>query len=257
MKKQYYYLVISLPPLELGSPPELSFDFFSHLLHLTLRSDDLLQTTVIRRFYDLQNVRHYFKNEPLDPHGNLDLAELEQALASKSELPEYLFDFLSKYEHPNDRIKNFSELIAAYFREESANAEGFLADYLSLEQGLRLVFTAYRAKQLNRDLVKELQFEDPHDDLVARLIAQKDAKHFEFPDDFEELKPFLEKAGQDPLQLYQAVNEYKWIKLEEFTGYETFSIDNILAYLVKLIMVDEWVALDKKKGMEIAGIYTQ
>lgn len=247
----YYFVATALPPLQLGVPPEITFEEFDNLLKDNLTAEDYAKTQVVRRFYDIQNIRAFWKKEGLDPRGNLNELTLEEALLTREGFPDYVYDFLDAYETIEDKLHNFPRLVAMFFQYESEEAEGFLREYLNFEREWRLVLTGFRAKQLGRDLSAELQFEDPQDDFVAQILAQKDAKVFLPPDGYEDLQPLFEEHGASPLELYQALCEYRFYKIESLLGIDLFSIDVILGYMAQLITVEKWIELDKKKGLDI------
>lgn len=249
----YYFLASALPALQIGVPPEIGFEEFQHLLKDNLTAVDYQKVQVLRFYYDIQNIRAYWKGEALDPWGNLDENELEEALLARETLPAYVQEFLETHTTLSSQLHHFSALLASYFFVESKKATGFIQEYLSFERELRLVLTAFRAKQLNRDLVVELQFEDPDDEFAAQILAQKDAASYTPPDQYQEVKSLIETYANDPLALYQALCEYRFNKIQEMVGVDVFSIDRILGYMIRLIMVEKWQALNKKKGLEVAN----
>lgn len=249
----YYFVASALPPLQIDLPPELKFHEFENLLKDNLTDADLAKVYVMRFYYDIHNMRAFWKNEALDPRGNLNEVELEEALITKGGLPAYVQDFLESYTTNESRSHHFSAIPVAYFAAESVYASGFLQRYLTFEREWRLVMTAFRAKQLGRDLTVELQFEDPNDDFVAQILAQKDAKTYTPPDEYQELKPLFETHSNDPLALHLALCEYRFKKIQELFGVDIFSIDRILGYMARLIIVEKWQALNKEKGMELVN----
>lgn len=249
--RQYYFLATALPDLQLGTPPEISFDDFNNLITENLSLGDFAKTVVIRRFYDILNLRSFWKGEELDARGNLDPKELEEAMLSRQDLPDYVFEFLEAYDSIESRLNHFPELVSAYFRNEAKNAHGFLEKYLTFEHDWRLVFTGLRAKLLDRDVIKELQFEDPSDDIVAQILAQKDAKNFVPPDGYEDLKVIFNEHANAPLDLYKAICEYRFHHVADMLGTDVFSIDYILGFMVQLITAEKWIELDQQKGMEV------
>lgn len=248
---KYYFVSTSLPELRLGFPPEMYFPEFVNLLKLNLTPEDYAKSVVMRRYYDMYNIRAFWKGEDFNQHGNYNENDLEEALLTRSGLPEYVYDYLDKYDKHDDRVNHFPELIAAYFREEIKKSSGFLHEYLIFEREWRLVLAGFRAKQLGRDISLELQYEDPDNEVVAQIYAQKDSKTFEPPSNYEDLKGIFEAHYQSPLELYQALCEYRFNKLEEFYGLDQFSIDRILVYMAQLIIVEQWIELDKEKGLGV------
>lgn len=247
----YYFIAASLPELQVGYPPELTFQQFEQLLKDNMMKEDYAQAEVIRRYYDIQNIRRFWRGKPLDARGNLNENELEDSLLTQMGLPEYVFRFMEKYETQESRLHHFPELIETYFSREQERVTGFLAWLLEFEREWRLVLLGFRAKELGRDLAHELQYEDPNDEIVAQILAQKDAKTYEPPSRYEGLKVLFEEHADDPLALHKALSEYRFEKLEEAYGVAVFSIDRILAYMAQLIIVERWLELDKKQGLEI------
>lgn len=248
---QYYFLTTYLPSLQFGVPPDISFEELEILFDENLSSKDLKQVEVIRRYYDLFNMRAFWKGEPLDPHGNWNENQLEEVLLEPARQPEYLRKYLEEYESTAERVSQFSRLLAAYFRNEEEHAEGFLKKYLQLERELRLILVGFRAKKMKRDLLKELQYEDPEEPIVAQILAQKDDLAFHPPEPYEELKPIFEANADNPMTLHQALLEWRYGKIQEFVGVQPFSIDRILGYFVRFILNENSLELDKIKGTKI------
>ena len=257
--KRYFFVASSLPDLNVGSPPELSFSAFMFLCSVNLRKKDYEKTEVIRRYYDLENLRLMWEKdsldesleEELDYRGNLDENALEEALIMDMGLPKYVYDYLEKYDSRQDRLYHFPGLIADYFRKETEHAKGFLRNYLVFEHDWRLVMAGLRSKQQRRDIAKELQYEDLEDILVRQLLAQRDSQHYDPPEQYEDLKRIFEEHQGNPIELQLAVCRYRFAKIEEMLGTDMFSMDRVLGYMAQLIIVEQWVELDKKKGLQI------
>lgn len=249
--RNYYFVAASLPPLEIGKTPGLTFEELQFRLQQNLSKADLEKVALVKRYVDLSNIRALLLEEPIDPHGNYDEKDLDQALFLQEGLPEYVFDFLSQYETNADKLKHFSGLISRYFSEEIPRRKGFLKQYLTFERECRLVLTALRAKRIGRDIVHELQFEDFTDYLVAQILSQKDAPDYEPPAEYAALKEMVVAAGADPLELHRRFAAYRFHKVEEMADGEDFSINRILAYVVQLMIVEYYNELDEKKGHRV------
>lgn len=248
----YYYLGTVLPSLSFEEPPEISFDEFVQLLQINLTANDYEKTLVLRRLYDILNLQAFWMGEPLYSQGQFDETELEDALVSQVGLPDYVYDFLLRHESKSDRLRHFPSLLSTAFVTESQKGEGFLRDYLKFEREWRLVFAGFRAKKLGRDLAVELQYEDPNDELVAQILSQKDAKAYDPPERYQDLKVLFDEYGDDPLALQQQLALYRFKHIESMIRMDdVFSINRILAYMAQLMIVEEWFALDQNKGMEI------
>lgn len=246
---EYFFTTSSLPSLQFGETPEMSFEELEILLHDNLLPSDEKQAKILRRFYDLLNIRAFWKNDSFDPYGNLDINELEEALVDQVGLSPYVLNFLDTYKSKEERLAHFPLLISSFFKEEKKNANAFLKKYLDFERKLQLVLVAFRAKKLKRSLEKELQFEDPNEDVIAQIMAQKDAAQFEPPEGFEELKTIFEEYQDQPNKLYQALNKFRFDQVEKMMGSDPFSFSKILGYMIQLMMIEKWAKLDEKTGL--------
>lgn len=241
----YYFVGSSLPALTFGEPPDIEFQEVIYLFEENMRGDDLEQVRVLRRLIDLYNFCGFIRGESLDPRGNLSHADIEEAKVTGVGIPDYVQRFFETYEGDEERIRNIGELIATFFNREQELATGFLKEYLKFEREWRLIMTAFRAKQLDRDVVVELQHEDPNDDVVAQIIAQKDAETFEPPGGYEALKPiFLEHAGE-PRELNRALEFYRFSTLDEMMKNEIFSIGFLLGYTARLMICERLQEIDR------------
>lgn len=249
--RNYYFVVPSLPPLALNVRPEITFEELAARLAINLSKEDLEKTKVLRRFVDINNIRALLMEEGIDPRGNLNEKELDEALLVHTILPDYVFDFLDRFEKTADKIRNFSGLLAHFFNEEIPKQEGFLHRYLTFEREWRLVLLALRAKQLHRDVAKELQFEDPTNAIVAHVLAQKDSEIYEPPPEYAELKEVIASCYADPWAEHKAFAEYRFKKIAELAESTPFTIDQILAYMAQLMIIESMFELDKERGKMI------
>lgn len=247
----YYFIGTLLPELKIEEAPEIGFNELDQLFKENLSNQDYAKARTIRTLYDIGNLQAYWKGEPLDPYGNLTPNELEEALVTRSVLPPFVFEFIDKYETNEERLRHYPELQAIFFRDAINHATGFFRYYLTLERELRLILVAFRAKKLGRDLYAELQYEDPEEDFIAQILAQKDAPAYEPPEKYQDIKILFEQYYDKPIELHKALLEYRFNQIEEKLGYEPFSLDRLLAYMIELIMVEGWERMDKKKGLEI------
>lgn len=245
---EYYFLSSLLPDLQIGVPPDIDSEELKALIDINLSKEDKEKIHQFRIYYDLLNLRSLWKNEKFSYRGNYNHESLEDLLLHHEGFPSFVFDYLDKNEKIEDRIHNFTALIARYFKESIQNSEGFLKKYLTMERDFRIILTALRTKKLQRNLLQEFQYEDPHDSLVSQIIAQKDSSHLELPEEYEELQEIFEENWEDPLKLHHEFNDYKLQKIDEISTMDFFSVDRVLAYLAKLTIIEQDLELDKEEG---------
>lgn len=251
----YFFLITAFPPLSLGSKPEISFKELENLLLMNLTASDLGKIEELLRPIDLYNIRAFWLGMPLDDRGHIKAREIEEELLVQEGLPIYILEYLQRYESVEERVRNFASLYASMYRDLIPNLSGFLLNYFQFERELRLVLTGLRAKNGGRDIVRELQFEDPTDPFVAEMIAQKDMSDFIPPMGYEDLKVLFLNNRDDPQKLNRAILEYRFQKIEDWEEPQDFGIDRVLSFVAKFLLVESLALLDKVKGMEQLSQY--
>ncbi len=253
--RNYYFLITTFPPLKLGVKPDLSFKELEDLLILNLTLVDLRRVEELLRPIDLYNIRAFWQGLPLDDRAPIKARELEEELLVQEGLPPYVIQFLERYETTEERLRYYSSLYTSMFHYLLPNLKGFLLKYFEFDRELRLVLTGLRAKTAGKDLVHELQFEDPFDPLVLEMMSQKDMPDFTPPVEYENLKPLFLSNYENPDALNRAILEYRFQKIDEMEEPQEFGIDRVLAYTAKFLLVESIALLDKEKGMEQLSQY--
>ena len=82
-----------------------------------------------------------------------------------------------------------------------------------------------------------------------QILVQKDMGSYEPPMEYGELKQIFVSSGTDAGKQHKAFTEWKFLRVEEMAT-KPFSIDAILSYMVRLMLVEDWQALDEEKGKE-------
>lgn len=240
----YYFVATSLPALHFGEPPDIAFSEVATLLSENLDSHDYEQFVVVRRLVDLYNLCSYIRGESLDPHGNLTRTDIEEAALTGGGVPSFAAEFFEDFESDEDRLRHHGKLVRDYFEVELAASKGFLHEYLQFERDWRLVMVAFRAKQMGRDVGPELQYEDPHDEVVAQILAQKDAETFEPPNGYGALKPIFAAHPDEPRELFRELASYRFDRVDAMMENEVFSIGFLLGYAVQLMIVERLMEIE-------------
>jgi len=247
---KYYYLSAALPKISLKTKPDISFNELMNMLKINLVERDIKKVGLLRKFVDLNNLKLLWLDKEINPHGNLNTAQLEDEIIIREFLGESVFWYLEKYDNVEDRLNYFSFLIVNFFREVILN-DGFLKFYFKLEREIRLILTALRAKKIKRDLLSELQFEDLKDDFVEYILAQIDADTFEPPKEYMPIKNIYKNNLNKPLNMHIELLKYKFDQIENFAEKKPFTIDQILSYTLILMIVEDFFALNLQEGQKI------
>lgn len=236
---EYYFLMCTLPILKLDEKLEISFEELQILFELNLSSSDQKKIHFFLIYFDLRNLKALWQSYPIENRGNMDENELKEALLVPDLFPEFVCDYLLKYEDQEERLFHFAELLTQYFQKAQLN-KSLVSKYFSMERELRLILLALRAKEYQKDLTHQLQFEDPHDVLVAYILAQKDMPHFEPPKEYHVIKEIFESHKNDPIMLERKLLEFRLQYLNETMEQSQFSFDQVLGYFISWLLIEHW-----------------
>lgn len=257
-KKEYYCLVAGLPDLfyEENEPGINSMVFFNEL-YLNLNTSDSQLIQLLRLPFDNENFLNiYFKQEkPFNPLGNIDKDDLELQLMRTIEvrsLPYYMLEFLEMMQTGGVKELNLKhekllhELFYAYALETK---NSFLRNWFAFELNITNIKTALRCIRFNHDISTHLIMAGK-DSEVNYLLQNKRLN----AEAFEDLVPFSQEifstseSRSSMLEKERALDQIKWDYLDEITVFQYFTIEKILAYTIKLFIIERWMKLDKETG---------
>jgi hypothetical protein len=246
--KRYFYLAASLPELSLHIKPPLSFSEFLLDFDVQLTQAHKGYVGILRESIDIENIRRLLMEYKLDSRGTLSEGELDEALLVKVNLPEYAIDFLLEYTTKEARLAHFAALNARFFAAHNKTESAFLNQYLSFERALKLWSSLFRAQKLGIDYKQVLQFEDPQDPLIMFMLVQNPLNQLEVPSEFKVLKEIFLTFSQNPVTLHKKIEEFRLNKINEIIEDDFFSLDIILGFLAKLLIIEQWQSLNYEEG---------
>jgi len=250
--KKYYFLCCFIPYLDWKIKPEISFDELSRILKWHLSDKDKKFLEIFKQYIDIKNIKAFLENLNLDPRGNLDEKSLKQSFLVEDFFPYLVFDFLKKYTNVEDRLKNFSILLSNFLNYQIINVKSsFLHFFFKMEREIRVVLTALRARDLRKDIMEELFFEDYRDPFIHFIFSQKGNENLEIPKEYIPLKELFLKNKDHPKKLEIALLKFKFFKNIEESKKYFFTIDQILGYIANLIIIEDLTILMQSPKKEM------
>ncbi len=236
--KDYYFLSLSLPDLQLGRAPELSWGEVETLLVNNLRKGDYAEVESFLRLYDLQNIRSYWQGLPLGFIGNLDQIQIQTRIIEQDGLPSYLLRYLDRWPEEEERLQHFDQLLMAYYQKEPKERSPFFQRLLHFEFGLKLLLTYLRAKKMGKDPLEECQGMEDHP-LYSAIFDREDQEHLELFEPYDTIPQLFEMSREDPKKLEEGLNQIRFNWIEEQIALDPFSITYILGYVMQFLIVDK------------------
>ncbi|MCE5331028.1 MAG: DUF2764 domain-containing protein [Bacteroidales bacterium] len=258
----YYCLVAGLPDIQAEDMKSAisMLELKNELLEQLSPSDARLLKLLFSR-YDNENLLAFLANKDavLNPVGNFTSDDWTQlvALMNESENPKdiRLFPYIQKFHSTYSDEKLAAEgvsredyLATLYFEEAMKSENVFLHNWFEYNLNINNIMTAIACRKHGFDL-RSLVIGNNE---VAVTIRQSNARDFGLTGMFEHLDLVLRIAEEnDLLEREKKIDALKWAWLEENTFFHYFSVEKILAFVLKMEMIDRWKMLSVEKGAKI------
>ncbi|KJF42084.1 DUF2764 family protein [Draconibacterium sediminis] len=261
IKREYYCLIAGLPDLffDENKPTVTGSDFREELQHQLSQPDFKLVEYLFLPF-DNRNLLNVFfgQNKPFFYPGNITKHELESQLSPENEeiqLPEYMKTFLCWMKGMDKKQADLEDkniLTTLFFEYALKCPNSFLQNWFRFELNLKNIFTAFNCKKYNYEPEIHL-LEVEGECIVYSLLIENKLK----ADYFEELLPYHEElfkiaeSNRVWIEKEKAVDKIKWEYLDENTFFHFFTIEKVLAFTIKLLLIERWMKMDKETGKKL------
>ncbi|MEA4983069.1 MAG: DUF2764 family protein [Paludibacter sp.] len=258
----YYCLVAGLPDLHVEDakgflPPE---DLRAELIGQLSPADAKLLTLLYAR-YDNQNFLKYLKQHDavLNPLGNLRTEDWEELLGLMQEaenpqdsrlLPYFVsyYHYIQEEEHLTNGIAPEDYLSGLYFEYAMKVDNQFLRSWFEFNLNLNNLLTAIACRKHGYDQQKLII---GHNE-IARMLRHTHARDFGIGNLFEYTDEVIKAAEEiDLMEREKKIDALKWVWLDEHTFFNYFSVEKVLAFVLKTEMLERWKMLSFEAGAAI------
>lgn len=260
----YYYLASSLPELAFDQTKlPMTVVQFRDYLYTYLAAEDKPLVSYLTLTADNENLLNLLgkKDKPFNTLGNFPKDYIEEAIKIKEKEPPrqlptslegYLLKFIVHYKnnipvYPQLSWKN--QLARFYYDFVMNNTRNeFLVSWLKFDKNVRNILAAFNTRKHNFSLEEEIVGEDN----VAFALTSVKAKEFGLSQDYDYVNTLMNAYENHNLyEREQQIDLLKWRTLEQMTTFNYFSVEVLLAYYIKLNILDRWIKLDKEQGRKV------
>ena len=261
MVRNYYCLVAGLPDL-IMEDRKLAFSSvaFRELLLEDLHPQDFKLVSMFFLPFDHQNIlsRLYDENPVYDNRGNISEEELEEITDKKTfenaedkDLPGYIYEFLYDFfreEEKPERVVAERSLTKAYYDHLLSTGNGFLNEYVRNEMNMRNIMTALNGRKFDIDVSADII----GDSDIEHALRKSRTRDFGLANDVDNLEALIQIYEMpNLLDRELKMDMQKWNFLDEATFFNYFTIEKVLAFVIKVFIVERWISLDEEKGKEL------
>jgi hypothetical protein len=261
MPREYHCLVAGLPDFVFDDKKVvLTPAEFKDILQESLHPEDFKLICSLFLTYDNQNALSFLKlkKHEFQPLGNYTVADFEEEIilqnseqSEPSIFPEYISQIIAAYREGASLIEGLSwenQLISLYYNHIFNVKNAFLKDWFEFEFNITNIFTAINCRNHRINPEHEII----GDSVIAFQLRKNQSKDFGLGIEFPMVEKLLQIAAlPNIIDKERNIDLLKWNYLDEMTVFHYFDIEIIISYLIKLMIVDRWLKLDKETGQEM------
>ncbi|PZX13576.1 uncharacterized protein DUF2764 [Breznakibacter xylanolyticus] len=259
-ERHYYCLIAGLPDLVLNDKKSLPFQDVREMLNRDLHpSDRVLCDQLCLPFDHLNIVNALFHPEKAFHPMALFHKELIDLLIDKKEIenplrqafPDYIQSTLDQWFTATDPMHEKQVIMAlqnGYYRMLSQSSNAFMNNWSEFDSNLRNVMAALNGRKYN------LAFDDDliGDNEITEALKKNRSRDF----GLSSLIPGLDAW----IQLHENTNlvdrelqldTLRWKFIDDATFFNYFTIEKVLAFLLKIMIIERWMVLDSARGREL------
>jgi hypothetical protein len=239
MKQSYYYLITSLPELDISDKnPAYRVELFQDFIHEHLSNQDQLLFQTIFYPYDIQNLVAIIKGSkhPLHPFGNFSEEVIREILREPASFPSFFQAFVEDTQKYWERTsaKLLINQATTYFIDWSQHVPNtFLKKWLYFDQNLKNLLIWLNSHKFGLNPVDEVLGNHMEAEYLRSTKPETiDLKAWDF-----QFREVLRHYDHPNIALRESIiNEMRWHYLGEITPMD-FGIERILSYAIKLLLI--------------------
>jgi hypothetical protein len=259
--RNYYDLVAGLADITPDATrlPLTAAEFIDQTAEL-VHPDDALLLRLLQLPRDNRNLITLLekRDRPFEQGGAYDPEALTAEITNPETLPGYMQAYIDAYRgdellmpdlNSDDRLSWF------FFESVTAHENEFVAAWFTFERDLRNILAALAVRRR----MPHLQQREPEylkclesalicrTDVEERLLASA-APDFGLTGQLPWIERVLQLPADDFIQRERSIDLLRWDMLDELTTFTYFQIETLLAFCLRLMIVERWMGLDPQTG---------
>ena len=253
-ERNYHYLVAGLPDIILDQK-KLSFSIaeFRDELKNHLHKDDYRLVDLLFLTIDNQNLLNLIlkSSKPFDESCKYTRDQIEEEIREPSELPGYMQRFIHAFKSESPVFEGLSwedQLTWLYYDYLKECPNEFLREWFEFDLDLKNIIAGFNVRKF------KLKGDKYYigDNSVVQAVRKSTLKDFGLGIEFGHMDKLVNIHENDNLlERERATDIMRWEFLDENNTFNYFTIEVLLAYIIKLQMVQRWLDMDYETGKEM------
>ncbi len=256
-KRNYYYIVAGLADIVPGQNKISTglIEFLEELKEL-LPDSDYSKIEKILLDIDNKNILNILekKDKEFVKAGKYTQDKILEEIEEPAFDENYLNVFVNAFKEERAVFENMSneDQISNLYYDFLTNSvdNQFINSYFSFDQNINNINAALVSRKY------ELKDKNIYigDNIVTDAVRQSTLKDFGLSGEFPAVEKIINvfESG-DVVAREKEADRLRWEYLDELNTFNYFTIEVILAYIIKLRMIERWLKLDEQTGKELFG----
>jgi len=244
---KYYFLVSYFPEIHLEDR-KVKYrlaDLLAEQFHIDARDWEDVEIILLKG--DMLQIEKLLSGKDREVEFSLYGRDFwKDQIKSPKDAPEWLSEFFESLATEGFSPQSLHRLYRVYFDFAVGKASSlFLRSYLAFERDLRNILAAVRARKKGLPPSEYLVGESDAVDLLGRSSAED----FGLGKDYPWIDRILE--ANKPHDVEETVQRILWEAIDEMTEPDHFEFDVVLAYLLKLQILERSIGLSEEQGLDL------
>lgn len=256
----YHCLIAGLPELDLGSAKVwISSKEFRKQLEQEIQAEDFALVKLLFLRMDNDHLVDFIENGTFEEKDaanfglgdfSYQVEQFDAILPEEDVLPPYMVDLLKQYMKPDltiERVEIEREVADRYYDYLMEHGNDFLRQYTEFEYNISNLLAYMEAGNLAIDPWKHISGDTVFVKHLRedRSVTRAASAGFEM---FNEITCYAELPFLSEKEM--RYDEVRWRMIEEMAFFDEFTVNSILAYLLKILLIERWTPLVKEAGEE-------
>ncbi len=260
MMSNYYCLVAGLPELAFdGSKAPFTVEKFREEVYPFLEKEDARCIDLFFMAWDNANILLLLRDGAdslLERKGCYSKEQLLEIMAAakegdprRSDVPEYMYDFLEYYYANEERTDILWEdnLALRYYAYAMKCGNKFISEWFDFNLNVNNILVAVLARKYKLNIETCVL----GDGEVAEAIRTSGARDFGLTGVLDYLEMVIRISENDKLQERERMlDDIRWNWLDDNSVFDYFTVERLFVFLQKLDIIERWAVLDAEKGMQ-------
>jgi len=254
IRHNYYYLVAGLPDITIEQGKlQFGTSEYANELRSGLSGKDFELFKLLLLPNDNQLLLQIMlkSDKAVSANGNFDPQWLADEIKEPLHLPKYMMHFIESFQSETRQFSALSpenELATHFYAELCETDNEFLCNWFTFNLDLKNVLLVLSAR--NHKIAYENQVIGSNE--VATLIRKSNARDLGLSAEWPWIEKVLQINGiEDIMAREKAIDQLKWNFLDDQNTFNYFTAEVLMAYYLKLEMIERWLRLDQATGEEM------